>query len=465
MPLPAKPNVLVFFCDQMRRDALGCYGNGIVRTPHLDALADGSTVFDRAYTPTPLCSPARASLMSGLYPHAHHMFNNSTKRYSYCQYARPDLRMLGHWAAERGEYETAYFGKWHIGPAEDLAASGFEQTMHAGHPSFSAAQMAVSFASGYGGAADVPLDEFPDVRVANRCVEFLRRRKGDRPFLLFCALPGPHPPWIVPKAFGLRHRPEDMRLWPNCHDPMEGKPLYQRKLRLLGGAESRWPDGPDRDRRLRELLACSNTYVELVDEMAGRVLAEIARQELDGSTVVLFTADHGSMDGAHGMLSKGGYLYEETCRIPMLARIPGQAPQRLAQPVHLMDVTATVLHAMAGEKVADMGSGALHGESLLPLAERGEWARRYHYAEYHGDWYGHYSSRMVTDGEWKLVWNFTDWCELYDLANDPWEMENRFRDPACREKRDELFGAIIQEARRLEDGQTLKHNPAVEMMV
>ena len=81
--MPTHPSILVLFCDQLRRDLLGCYGGDLVRTPHLDALAAESLVFDRAYTPTAICSPARASLITGLYPHGHHMFNNSTPRYSY----------------------------------------------------------------------------------------------------------------------------------------------------------------------------------------------------------------------------------------------------------------------------------------------------------------------------------------------------------------------------------------------
>jgi arylsulfatase A-like enzyme len=89
-----RPNVLVILCDQLRRDLLGAYGGTLVRTPHLDALAADAMVFDRANTPAGICSPARASLMTGLYPHAHRMFNNSTPRYSYCQHLRPDATTL-----------------------------------------------------------------------------------------------------------------------------------------------------------------------------------------------------------------------------------------------------------------------------------------------------------------------------------------------------------------------------------
>ena len=106
-----RPNVLVFFCDQLRRDLLDCYGDTLVRTPHIDTLAAEAVVFDQYYTPTPICSPARASLMTGLYPHEHHMFNNSSPRYSYCEHLRPDVGMLPDWIAAETSYESAYFGK------------------------------------------------------------------------------------------------------------------------------------------------------------------------------------------------------------------------------------------------------------------------------------------------------------------------------------------------------------------
>ena len=87
----SKPNVLIFLCDQLRIDLLTCYQETLVRTPNITALADDSCLFERAYTPLALCSPARASLLTGLYPHGHHMFNNSTQYYSYCEHLRPDM--------------------------------------------------------------------------------------------------------------------------------------------------------------------------------------------------------------------------------------------------------------------------------------------------------------------------------------------------------------------------------------
>ena len=99
----------------------------------------------------------------------------------------------------------------------------------------------------------------------------------------------------------------------------------------------------------------------------------------------------------------------------------------------------------------------------LPLLDgAAAWDRPVHYAEYHGDWYGHYSARMVTDGRWKLVWNLSDLCELYDLAADPYEMTNLFYAPECRAQRDEYFAHMLAAAAQLEDKHLALLDPAIE---
>jgi arylsulfatase A-like enzyme len=128
-----------------------------------------------------------------------------------------------------------------------------------------------------------------------------------------------------------------------------------------------------------------------------------------------------------------------------------------------MDVTATVLHLTSGHEQTSMGAEALHGRSLLPLARgAATWDRPVHYAEYHGDWYGHYSSRMVTDGQWKLVLNLSDLCELYDLQEDPHELRNLFYEPARRVVRGRYFDLLRSEAARLGDGQVGYYTAAIE---
>jgi arylsulfatase A-like enzyme len=134
----------------------------------------------------------------------------------------------------------------------------------------------------------------------------------------------------------------------------------------------------------------------------------------------------------------------------------------VAEPVHLMDVTATALHLMSGDPRQRMREQSLHGASLQPFADgTARWERNVHYAEYHGDWYGHHSLRMVTDGRWKLVWSLSDLCELYDLDADPLEMTNRYYDPSYSEVRRRYMDTLLAEADRLGDNQLASYAPVI----
>jgi len=478
MASASRPNVLIFLCDQLRIDLLSCYQETLVRTPHITALASDSCLFERAYTPCAICSPARASLLTGLYPHGHHMFNNSSSRYSYCQHMRPDVAMLQDWIDEEGEYESAWFGKWHIGPARDLFDSRFHHTHdepHQGGPVFlgttnwnnktQIAPLVQSVGRGAAGTLDVGMEGFPDVAAARFTQDFLRTRDTTKPFFATCSFPGPHFPWMVPEEWGIRYDPADIEMWPNRYDTFAGKPINQRKIRLLNEAHAGGLSADEQDRELKEMLACCFSYMELIDEMVGEVVATLKELGIYEDTAIIFTADHGDMAGSHGLMNKGAYMYDETYRIPMLLKTPGaEGASRNSSFVHLMDVTATCLHLMTGMEQDSLSGRSLHGRSLLPLAAgEAEWPRIVHYAQYHGDWYGHYSARMVTDGRWKLVWNLTDLCELYDLESDPHELQNRFYDPGLEEVRATYFEYLTAEARRTDDAQLRLLLPEVEI--
>ena len=471
-----KPNVLIFLCDQLRIDLLSCYVETLARTPHIAALAADSCLFERAYTPSAICSPARASLLTGLYPHGHHMFNNSTPHYSYCQHLRPDVATIQDWIDEESEYESAWFGKWHVGPAQDLFDSRFHHTQEPyeggpvfltsshWHPSTLIAPLVQSVGRGSAGTLDVAMEGFPDVVAARYAQNFLRNRDTARPFFLTCSFPGPHFPWIVPDEWGIRYDADDIPIWPNRYDRFEGKPVNQRKLRLMQDTHTDGLSQAELDRELQEQLACCFSYLELIDRMVGEVVATLKELDLYEETAIVFTADHGDMAGSHGLTNKGAYMYDEIYRIPLLVKTAG-APRRSRStaPVHLMDVTATCLHLMAGEAQDSMLGQSLHGQTLLPLIEgNAAWPRAMHYAEYHGDWYGHYSARMVTDGRWKLVWNLTDLCELYNLENDPHELRNLFYDPDYAAARASCFDYLLAEAQRTGDAQLRLLQPEVE---
>ena len=473
----SRGNVLVFFCDQFRSDIIGCYGGSTVRTPNIDAFARDACLFENAYTPTAICSPARASFVTGVYPHVHHMFNNSSPKYSYCEHLRSDMPLISDWAAETTDYQTAYFGKWHIGPADDLFSSSFGATQKPGdsdlpfldsshwHPNTRLGPLVQSYVSGRAGTLDCDMNEFPDVVAAQYTIDYLRNRDIASPFLCYCAFPGPHSPWMIPDSFGLRYDPAEIPMWENRKDPYEGKPLNQHKLGAMERIK-RQRQHLDSDHHLKELLACCFSYVELIDEQFGRVIEELKELGLYEDTTIILTADHGDMAGSHGFLSKGGYSYDEIYRIPLLIKPAAASPiskRSVSEPVSLLDVTAAIADQMSGSKVTDFGGPELQGASLhgLMCGESDGW-RPVHYAEFHGDWYGHYSVRMVTDGKWKLAWNLSDLCELYDLENDPRELENVFYHDAYRDVRDRYFEYLVEEASRLDDAHVRLLDPKLE---
>lgn len=473
------PNILMFFCDQLRLDLLSCYGGNIVRTPHIDQLVKNSTVFERACTPTAICSPARASLMTGLYPHNHHMFTNSSPNYSYCEHLKPNLDMLPDWINKHTNYESAYFGKWHIGTADDLFNSSFHHThphpYEGGVPYLNNSHWHPDFNLGtpvdkvckIAGIVDMPFEDFPDVMAANYTIDFLEKRDSNRPFVSFCAFPGPHSPWVIPKSFGLRYNPEDIPLWSNCEDPMNNKPVNQKKLQLLGSLVNKDSDIDLQDHdQLKMLLAHMFTYIELVDSMIGRIVNTLKVMDLYDNTVIVFAADHGDMAGAHGLLSKGSYMYDEIYRIPLIIKsADGKSVARSAEHVNLMDITATLMHLMNREEVLEMDSHHIDGKSLLPIMngiDSGKALRPVNYGEYHGDWYGHYSARMVTDGKYKLIWNLSDLGEFYDLENDPGELENQFYNPVMKHIRNHYFKLLQQEGKKLNDAHINMYYPEVE---
>ena len=223
---------------------------------------------------------------------------------------------------------------------------------------------------------------------------------------------------------------------------------------------------------MQALLACCFSYLELIDDMVGEVVATLKEEGLYDQTAIVFTTDHGDMAKSHGYISKGGYPYQEIYHLPMLFKPPTPSEsrttgghRRVSAPANHMDVTATLLHLMAGEEQERMGPQQLHGKSLLPLLQGDDWYKSVHYAEFHGDWFGHYSSRFVTDGRWKVVWNLGDLCELYDLQEDPHELTNRFYDPAYRAVRDRYFDMLLDEARRYGDGQVGIFSATVEQQI
>ncbi|MDI5963772.1 sulfatase-like hydrolase/transferase [Streptomyces sp. SL13] len=444
-------NFLFLMTDQHRVDTLGCYGNPHVATPNLDRLAATGTRFDRFYTPTAICTPSRASLLTGQAPFRHRLLANHERNVGYLEDLREDVFTFPQALAER-DYQLGLIGKWHGGTERNAASYGFEgpdlpgwhnPVDHPDYLSYLAERdlppyrisdpVRGTMPNGNPGnllAARLhqPVEATFEHYLATRAIEHLERYAGTgRPFYLATHFFGPHLPYLLPDAYYDLYDPALVELPASIAETFEGKPPVQRNY------SAHWTFDTMPIEVTRKLIAVYWGYVTLIDEQIGRILDRLDELGLADATSVFFTADHGEFTGAHRLHDKGPAMYEDIYRIPGIIRVPGQPPQVRREFATLMDCTATILD-LAG---AD-ASRAVDGSSLLPLV-RGEqppW-REELLAEFHGHHFP-YPQRMIRDDRYKLVVNPESVNELYDLAADPHELTNAHDDPALRPVRARL---------------------------
>ncbi|MFE4214324.1 sulfatase-like hydrolase/transferase [Streptomyces sp. NPDC056844] len=435
-------NLLFLMTDQHRVDTLGCYGNPHVATPNLDRLAATGTRFDRFYTPTAICTPARASLLTGQAPFRHRLLANYERNVGYLEDLREDAFTFPAALAER-DYRLGLIGKWHGGTHRNAASYGFEGPDLPGwhnpvdHPDYLAyleerglppyriSEPIRGTAPG-GNPGNLlaarlhqPVEATFEHYLATRAIEHLERyAAGEEPFFLATHFFGPHLPYLLPDAYFDLYDPELVELPPSVAETFEGKPPVQRNY------SAHWAFDTIPIETTRKLIAVYWGYVTLIDEQIGRILTRLDELGLSEDTSVFFTADHGEFTGAHRLHDKGPAMYEDIYRIPGIIRIPGAAPQVRDELVSLTDCTATLLELAGCDP-----SPAVDSRSLVPLVEgeTPDWPGEL-VAEFHGHHFP-YPQRMIRDDRYKLVVNPESVNELYDLEADPHELSNRYPHP------------------------------------
>lgn len=447
-------NIVLIQTDQQRRDSVGVYGNETVRTPTIDQLAREGVVFDYAFSPIPLCAPARASLLTGERPLSHGiLFNREFNISGRCDFHSCDVT-LPKILSSHGHLCT-HVGKWHVGSdltPHDCEFGGVHYPGYGypdSHPHYLAYLDSVGAdfvlrdrlysrwpdgSDKYLLAAvqDGPEEASVPHYLTNLAIDAIRAaaRTGS-PFYLQLDFWEPHAPYILPRRYAEMYDPDTIEPWPNFADDMHGKPEIQRAYRRYWGIDRfSWDEW-------RRLVAMSYGSVTLLDDQVRRVIAALSEFGLRESTAVLFTSDHGGMVGAHGLEDKGPYLYDEVCRVPLVARVPGAAGGRRSDAlVYNMDLMPTILE-LAGCGVPS----ELDAVSLLPVI-RGQAlsvrdAAEPVYAEFHGHQIP-YEQRMVRTRDAKYVFNAGDIDELYDLKQDPGEMTNLVGAGGCEDLLSEM---------------------------
>ncbi|MEX2501347.1 MAG: sulfatase-like hydrolase/transferase [Trueperaceae bacterium] len=420
------PNLLLIITDQQRADTV--LPGGPCPTPHLESLAAEGTAFRRAYAPNPICSPTRASLFTGLLPHAHGMTDVT--------HAVPPQRAelvdgLPFWTRTLRDagYRTGYVGKWHVERSERLEAFGLDEyetdlrlTGVQSHDGPLDPRIAVR-QDGYkefllAGVTDEPADATRESYLAGRGVDFVQRAASDpdRPWALVVATEAPHDPYLVPRELYDRIDLDRVPLPESYGDPMTDKPAVYRRIRET------WRDLSETE--VRQAIACYLAACAGIDDQVGRLLDAVRDTGQEEDTVVVFTSDHGDYLGAHGLFLKGVPAFEEAYRVPLIVRGPGIRPGiTVDEPVGLIDLGRTLMRHLLDHEFGG------HGRDLGPYlrGERPE-GDPVAFAEFHGQRLG-YAQRIVWHDRYKYVFNGFAEDELYDLEGDPHERVNLANDP------------------------------------
>ena len=435
-------NVLVLMSDQHSKRQLGCYGDGLVRTPTLDRLASEGMLLENAYCPAPICIPSRMSFMTSRRPTANRVWTNQ-------HILSSGIPTWAHAMSNAG-YETALVGRMHFwGPDQ---RHGFERRpvgeYWAGHrgapstgmereegpplftaiPGAAAGQTRVSVEmAGVGVTSYHALDEIVTEGLLEYIDEKAADGAGDRPFAAVAGFLMPHCPYFAPQEL-FDYYYDRVDVPQPTQDELDRQPQSIKDMKRRRGY-----DRPLTEHQIRVARAAYYGMCEWFDRRIGMVLDRLDETGLAENTLVVYTTDHGEAAGTHGMWSKSTF-YEESVGVPMIARLPGVVPAGARSPAicNLMDLGPTFTE-MAG---ADPLPG-VDGRSLWTELQgrRDESRPDETYSEIHGD-YGRLSeemdppSRMVRKGPWKLIkYRGETPPVLYNLDDDPAELNDLGSDP------------------------------------
>jgi N-acetylglucosamine-6-sulfatase len=432
------PDIVFILADDHRHDALGFAGHPWLETPGLDRIAEGGAWFPKAMVTTSLCSPSRASILTGLYAHKHRVVDNYNP-------VSPELVFFPELLQEAG-YETAFFGKWHMGETDEPQRGFNHWAAFKGQGSY--------WPDGRGTSRVVPQTAYDGFNVdgerrpqrgyitdelTDMALEWLGSRHPDRPVFAYVSHKAVHSDFVPHDrhlgCYADKRFPE-----PPTLAPVEGNPghwprwvLDQRNSRH--GADFGY-NLPDFD-----LAAYYRRYMEALlalDESVARLLDWLEERDRLQRTVVVYMGDNGFQFGEHGLIDKRT-AYEASIRVPLLVHAPGiTAPGTVVErTVANIDIAPTLLE-IAGALPED-AAGRFHGRSFLPLlrGEEGPWREEILYEYY---WERNYPQTPTTHAlvgdRWKYVRPHGIWDveELYDLAEDPHEARNLALDPEHRDR-------------------------------
>ena len=492
-----KPNILLITSDQHRADCFGFEGRNI-KTPNLDALAHSGTRFSNCITPNVVCQPARASMLTGLLPLSHGVYDNHVS-------LDPKIGEQG-WAGSlaKNGYQSAFIGKAHFGehpectpygsPESREGSAGFPETWNGPYMGFEHVELMILghwhdllpceepprghhferwfwghgedgeawklWAEDFGPKQEaaqtwfskLPAEWHSTTWVTDQTIKYLDQQDGSEPFCLWASYPDPHHPFDCPEPWSRLHHEDEVVIAKHHQRDLDQRPWWHRaslesvpqakrqREKTLREEYSRIP--PQTDKQLRQMTANYFGELAFIDDGVGRILQQLEDSGMAENTIVIFTSDHGDLLGDHGLYLKGPTPYEGLLRLGFIAKGPGIPENKVVdEPVSTNDLAASFYDWADIEKPANIQS-----QSLRPLLEGGQETRDVAYSEWNQQ-----PSRTGVELNLRTVRAKTAKLtlelisgegEMYDLAEDPDEMVNQFNDPGKASLQKELSDMI-----------------------
>jgi N-acetylglucosamine-6-sulfatase len=452
-PPSERPNIIFILVDDLRWDEFGAAGHPFLETPNIDRLAQEGAMFTNAFHAVPLCSPNRATILTGQYPSRHGIIDNVSRSLASHQLQTFPV------ALQQAGYETGYLGKWHMGN-DPTPRPGFDYW---------------AAIPGQGRSTDPELYENGETHtirgyltdiLTERAVAFIERPR-EKPFFLYIGHKAIHPDiqqlddgstdpdsslGYVPAP---RHRGRyESKVFPRREntiaslDDLSGKPAVRRALERKREMVPNFALGPD-----EELIRRREEMILAVDDGLGRMMEALDRQGSLNRTAIIFTSDNGFWYGEHGLSEERRLPYEEGIRMPVLVRYPQVARpgSRVEQLVSSVDFAPSVLE-MAQAPIG----GHIQGRSFVPTfsGAQKDWRNavliEFYTYENPFPWLVDMDYRAVRTERYKYIhWiQHPDEAELYDLETDPFEKKNLIDDPSAAKVRSEMRQLLSREVLR-----------------
>jgi arylsulfatase len=464
------PNVLWYCTDQQRYDTINCLGNSSINTPNLNNLVSRGVAFERAYCQAPVCTPSRATLLTGRYPASHHVHRNGTDRF-------PAEEVLVTRLFAENRYRCGLVGKLHLSRAEGRVETrpddGYS-TFHWSHDPYPLWPEGHGYAQWLRNERGLDHGElYRDIQknhlgegvdtenhqttwCTEMAIRFIQTHSDSGPWLL-CVNPfDPHPPFDPPHEYLLRYDPAKLALPLFREEDVQRQLAYgkidQQTTRAMNLHEAvgsfisaekdlndSHPDSRSEPPALYDPLlgkACYYGMIELIDYQFGRIIEALKRTGQLEHTIVVFTSDHGELLGDHGLLYKGCRFFEGSVHVPLIVSWPEQFRKglRSAALVELVDLAPTLLDAcdipipyfMQGVSLREILTGRANPDYHKPHV----------LSEYNDalDLPNASHGTMYYDGRYKsILYHGQNLGELYDLEKDPGEFNNLWNSPEARD--------------------------------